>query len=155
MDIQWKWYKFAEFTGDELYDILRLRQLVFVVEQKCAYLDCDGKDKEGHHLVAWITENGVAKPVSYLRVLPPDTDEELPSIGRVVNHPESRGQGLGKEAMRRGLVYLKKAYPNRPVRISAQQYLINFYQNIGFKSASEPYDEDGIPHREMIYSHVG
>ena len=133
----------------ELYAITALRERVFVVEQNCPYLDADGVDPVSRHLWAAPDSDivGVA-PHAYCRIVPAGVKFVEVSIGRVITAPEARGTGLGKELMRRGL----EACGDVPVRIGAQAHLEKFYGELGFVRASEPYDEDGIPHIEMLRS---
>jgi ElaA protein len=142
MALRWHDKAFAELTVDELYAILELRSRVFVVEQTCAYLDPDGADQSSRHL--WADEGGVIH--AYLRIVPAGEKFAEISIGRVITAPEARGTGLGKELMRRGIAACGAA----PIRIGAQAHLEKFYGELGFARASEPYDEDGIPHIEML-----
>lgn len=152
MKRKWKWYSFEDFSSTELYAILRLRQQVFIVEQQCAYLDCDDIDKVALHLVGWYEIDKIQPmPCAYLRTIPPLKPKELPSIGRLLTHPDWRRRGVGREAILKGLQHLSTLYPTSPVRISAQQYLTRFYESLGFNISSDVYDEDGIPHIEMIH----
>ena len=132
----WHDRAFSELTASELYAILELRARVFVVEQKCAYLDPDGLDRTARHL--WAAQDG--QLVAYARILSAPT-----RIGRVVTAPEVRGTGLGRELMRRAIANTKG-----PIRLSAQAHLERFYNELGFVRVGEPYDEDGIPHIGMI-----
>ena len=143
MGLAWHAKQFSELSIDELYSILALRGRVFVVEQNCPYLDPDGADQASQHV--WATRDDGAI-VAYLRVVPAGTKFAEVSIGRVITAPEARGTGLGKELMRRGIA----AAGAGPIRIGAQAHLEKFYGELGFARASEPYDEDGIPHIEMI-----
>ena len=138
------WYErgFQDLTRDELYAILELRERVFVVEQRCAYQDVDGKDPVCRHV--WATHGG--EIVAYLRILPAGQKYEEVAIGRVIVAQAMRGTGLGKELMRRGLA----AAGAVPVRLSAQAHLEQFYADLGFRRVSGVYDEDGIPHVEML-----
>ena len=138
------WYEraFAELTRDELYAILELRERVFVVEQKCAYQDVDGLDPACRHL--WAVRGGAL--VAYLRIVPAGRKYDEVAIGRVIVAQAMRGTGLGKELMRRGLA----AAGGVPVRLSAQAHLEKFYADLGFRPVSDVYDEDGIPHVEML-----
>lgn len=150
MKIKWKISPFESFSTEELYAILKLRQLVFVVEQHCAYQDCDGQDITAYHLAGWLDIGKQSEPIAYLRIIPPAKGDNTLSIGRVITHPNYRGKGLGKEIMSRCLRSIKKLYPESIVRISAQTYLTHFYENFGFRISSDGYLEDGIPHVEMI-----
>lgn len=142
----WRWRAFPELSPEELYSILQLRALVFVVEQNCAYNDLDGHDRGAYHLFL----EGGGGVVAYLRVIPPGLRYAEPSIGRVVTHPSARGSGLGYELMREGLRRVEALFPELSIRIGAQRRLERFYQTLGFVTVSDPYDEDGIEHVEMI-----
>lgn len=150
MKIVWKTAPFDELTVAELYAILKLRQLVFIVEQRCLYQDCDDRDRAALHLTAWLDQGGKRKLAGYLRILPAGVDESHPALGRVVTHPDYRGEGLGKELVTRCLMVVSELFPDTAVSISAQQYLIGFYESFGFRVCSEGYEEDGIPHIRMI-----
>lgn len=149
-DISWKLHTFQDITVEILYEILKLRQEVFVVEQECAYLDCDDLDKVCLHLSAWrhVEEKNVL--AGYIRIIPPQSKTAFPALGRLLTRPSERDRGLGREIMERGLILLTKSYPKKTVRISAQQYLVGFYSSFGFRTSSDMYLEDGIPHIEMI-----
>jgi ElaA protein len=144
--VNWRFHPWAELGVDELYAILTVRCRVFVVEQTCPYLDPDGLDPACHHL--WTGDAGAVH--AYLRVVPPGAKYDEPSLGRVVTAPEVRRQGLGRPLVAEGLRRVDALYGRVPVRIGAQRYLEQFYGDIGFVPASEPYDEDGIPHIEMV-----
>ncbi len=150
MAITWQLLSFDELTTAQLYAIIALRQQVFIVEQQCVYQDCDGRDKNAHHLLGWDDEREQSTLVAYLRILPPQKEDGSPAIGRVVTHPDRRGTGLGRDIMVKCLHVIDEIYPHSVATLSAQQYLINFYQHLGFFIASEGYDEDGIPHIRMI-----
>ncbi len=150
MAITWQLLSFDELTTAQLYAILSLRQQVFIVEQHCVYQDCDGRDQNAHHFLGWDEEPEQSALVAYLRILPPQNAGGSPAIGRVVTHPDRRGEGLGRDIMRRCLHALGEIYPNSVATLSAQQYLISFYEHLGFFIASNGYDEDGIPHIRMI-----
>jgi ElaA protein len=138
----------SALTLDELYAILRLRQRVFIVEQSCPYVDADGKDQRCRHL--WMAGTAGGEPLAYLRIVPPGVTFAEPSLGRVITAPEARRGGLGKALIVEGLARLAAAHGRVPVRIGAQKYLERFYTDLGFVSASDDYDEDGIPHLEML-----
>ena len=138
---------FLQLQPDQLYDLLALRSRVFVVEQNCVYLDCDGHDKPAQHLLM-TDEQG--KLIAAARILPPGTLFEQLAVGRVVVDPAYRGRGLGHELVRYALAYCDKHYPDKPIHISAQQHLRAFYASHGFTVTSQPYLEDGIWHVAMI-----
>jgi ElaA protein len=139
---EWHDRSFAELTVAELYSIVELRERVFIVEQKCAYLDADGADRVSRHL--WATRDDAI--VAYLRLVPAGVKFAEVSIGRVVIAPEARRTGLGRELMQRGCA----AAGSVAIRIGAQAYLQRFYTDLGFETVSDLYVEDGIPHYEML-----
>jgi ElaA protein len=140
--LTWQDARFEHLATTTLYAILALRSRVFVAEQTCAYVDVDGRDLAAHHL--WAEDGG--EVVAYLRLLPPGTRYAELAIGRVVVDARHRAGGLGRELVRRGLRIAGAA----PVRIGAQVYLERFYRELGFQRVSDAYDEDGIPHVEML-----
>ncbi len=139
--MNWHDRAFGELTVDELYAIIALRERVFVVEQACAYLDADGYDRGSRHL--WAEAGSIH---AYLRIVPAGQKFAELSLGRIITAPEARGTGLGKELVRRGIA----AAGEVAIRIGAQAHLETFYGGFGFVRASELYDEDGIPHIEML-----
>jgi len=144
--IAWTLKAFAELTPHELYDILRLRSEVFVVEQQCIFLDMDNKDQFCHHLLGRIEEDLVVS----VRIVPPGISYEEPSIGRVVGSPRHRGIGAGKALMQKAIEETIRLYGNLPIKIGAQLYLKKFYEEQGFVQCSETYMEDEIPHIKML-----
>ncbi len=149
MQLNWQWYTFGNLSGHELYAILALRQQVFVVEQQCAYLDCDDLDQHAWHLVGWDTTE-IYRPLAYLRVILSEKGAEMPVIGRLLTHREIRGQKIGKTLLTLALQRIQASDPGSSVRISAQHYLLSFYERFGFSPVSDIYEEDGIPHILMI-----
>lgn len=140
---------FDQLSTVELYNIMKLRQEVFVVEQNCPYLDADGKDLYGHHLMG-IDEHGNVH--CYTRLLPEGVSyENFVSIGRVINSSQVRGKGYGKELMQLSISKIKEIYPGFPIKIGAQAYLKKFYESLGFVDLDLPYMEDGIPHIIMVH----
>lgn len=143
----WTCKKFEELTAAELYCILNLRSQVFVVEQNCVYLDTDGKDVASYHFCGWQHNELVA----YCRLLPPGVAyTQQASIGRVATHTAHRKNGFGKILMQKAIEKTCTIFNVSQIKIGAQQYLIKFYSNLGFRVISEPYLEDGIPHVEML-----
>lgn len=142
METSWLVRRFDELTVRQLYAIVQLRERVFVVEQKCVYFDADGVDPTCQHL--WAERDG--QIVAYLRIVPAGVKFAEVSIGRVIVAPEARGTSLGRELMRRGIAEAGDV----PIRIGAQAHLEKFYSELGFVRVSDPYDEDGIPHLEML-----
>lgn len=146
--LTWKLSPFAELDVDTLYDLLQLRSIVFVVEQTCVFLDMDGKkDKDALHLVG---REASGRVVAYARLIAPGVTFAEPCIGRVVSHPDVRRTGAGRELMTEAIRHTKERFGDVPIRIGAQRYLERFYGSFGFVVASEPYDEDGIDHVEML-----
>jgi ElaA protein len=143
---EWRFARLDELTAREVHDILQARAAVFVVEQACIFQDMDGADTGGWHLFA--REDG--RVAAYCRLLPAGVKFAEPSIGRVITTEPVRGTGLGRALMQEALRRAALLWPGSPVRISAQQRLERFYQSLGFATDSEPYDEDGIPHVEML-----
>ncbi len=139
---------FNELSTLELYAILKLRQEVFIVEQNCPYLDCDGKDLESYHLLCYDTEQNL---VAHSRLLPEGISYKgFVSIGRVVSAESVRGKGYGKLLMEESLLQIKLLFGELPIKIGAQSYLLKFYSSFGFVSTGEEYLEDGIPHTKMV-----
>ncbi len=139
---------FHQLSPFELYEIMALRQEVFIVEQNCPYLDADGKDLASWHLTGRDTSG---KLICYTRLLPEGVAyDDYVSIGRVVSAPSARGTGAGKILMQRSIEMCAHLFGNRPVKIGAQSYLVKFYEGFGFRSTGEEYLEDGIPHTKMI-----
>ena len=145
-NLSWEWKSFSELKRDELYDILRFRQEIFVVEQKSWYLDADGLDQSSLHLL--VLDKGIL--IGYLRLTPPDKKYPETSIGRVSIDKGYRGEKLGDHLLIMGIEKGKEAYGSGSYRISAQEYLISYYEKHGFKVQGNLYDEDGIPHIEML-----
>ena len=139
---------FSALSPGELYEIMALRQEVFVVEQNCPYLDADGKDPLGWHLMGRDEQGRLA---AYVRILPAGVSyPEYPSIGRVVTAPFARRMGYGKELMETAIRQLYNLFGRQPIKIGAQTYLLKFYESLGFRSTGEEYLEDGIPHTKMV-----
>ncbi len=136
---------FSELTIDELYEILRIRAEVFVVEQDCVYQDLDGDDQASVHL--WLTEGG--RVVALCRVCPAGTHMEEVSIGRVIT--TVRGKGYGKLMMLEGIKAARELFGAARIDIEAQEYARGFYEQVGFRQSSEPFILDGIPHIRMTW----
>ncbi|PSS57604.1 GNAT family N-acetyltransferase [Pseudomonas sp. BBP2017] len=147
MSIDWICKHHSDLGKEQLYAILRLRTEVFVVEQKCAYQEVDGRDLEGDtcHLMAWQDDQLKA----YLRLLDPESQGGDVVIGRVVTAPSVRGQGLGHELMEKALERAEEYWPGVPVYLSAQAHLQDYYKRYDFVVVGEEYLEDDIPHIGM------
>ena len=138
---------FGELTLQELYIILALRAVVFVVEQNCPYQDVDGKDEHAYHLLGY--ENTTL--VAYARVLPKGTAyTDYASIGRIVTAPNHRTKGYGYVLVEQAIQLCKTTFSSVPIKISAQAHLENFYKTHGFIATGEAYLEDDIPHIGMV-----
>lgn len=137
---------FEELTPAELYDILRLRSEIFVVEQNCVFLDTDNKDQKCYHTMLYTGDELVA----YARLVPAGLSYSEISIGRIVTGNSVRGKGMGKVLVQAAIDDCDLLFGPQPIRIGAQAYAIKFYEIFGFKTDGEHYDEDGIDHVEMI-----
>ncbi len=147
--ISWQVKTFKQLSTIELYQVLKLRIDVFVVEQTCYYSDLDNLDlhSETQHLLGY--KQG--ELVAYLRILAKGQSyDEYISIGRVVTAPQARGAGLGHELIQQGLLACQQYFPNENIKISAQEHLTGYYQQYGFVQVSKMYLEDNIPHVAMI-----
>ena len=135
---------FCELTLDELYEILRARAEVFIVEQNCAYQDVDELDKEAYHV--YLREEG--KIVAYLRVIDKGNRLDEVSLGRVITL--KRRCGYGTQVMKAGIEVAREKFGAKKIKIGAQVHAKPFYEQVGFKQISGEYMEDGIPHIYMI-----
>jgi ElaA protein len=136
---------FKDLTSEELYDALKLRSTVFVIEQNCIYQDMDDKDKKALHLLGY---NG-DQMVAYSRLLGPGLSYKEASIGRVVVDKEQRGKSSGRDLMQKAIEETFSVFKTNEIVISAQQYLEKFYTELGFIKEGEMYLEDDIPHIKM------
>ena len=144
--IEWRWRQLDEFDARDLYAMLELRQRIFVVEQQCVYLDADGLDGETEHLTGHDGET----LVSCLRVLPAGVHGPEAAIGRVAVDRRYRGQGIARRMMERAIARIRSRQGPVAIRLAGQEHLVPFYASFGFDPVSEPYDEDGIPHVDMV-----
>lgn len=145
-DLDFALRAFDTLSSRELYEVLALRQRVFVVEQRCFYLDADGKDPDALHLLGRRGDRLVA----YARILAPGARFAEHAIGRVVVAPEERGRGSARVLMERAIATITDAHGAVPIALSAQSHLERFYASLGFARRGDPYDEDGIPHVDML-----
>jgi ElaA protein len=145
MSISWKTKTFDELSTQELYQILRLRLEVFVVEQNCVYQDIDNKDQKALHLFG-IVEGEI---IAYSRLFKPGDYFEFSSIGRVVVAEKHRDKNFGHELIDQSILEINRRFNVQNITISAQLYLKKFYESHGFVATSETYLEDDIPHIEM------
>jgi ElaA protein len=147
MTYQWQTCDFAGLSTPELYAALRLRQQVFVLEQHCAYLDLDNLDQDAIHMLCW--QDGLL--LAYQRCLAPGANFSESALGRIVVSAPARGRDLGRELVRRGIKHNLERWPRHDIRINAQAYLQAFYAQLGFVAQGEVFDEDDIPHIQMVY----
>lgn len=148
--IDWQWRAFADLDGRDLYAVLAARQDVFILEQQCLYPDLDGLDVAAHHLLGWRTVAGERTLAAYLRCLAPGAKYVEMSLGRVLTTAAARGAGLGYALLEQGIAHAERQHPGARIRIGAQRHLERFYAGFGFVTISEPYDEDGILHIDML-----
>jgi ElaA protein len=136
---------FAQLSTQQLYEVLQLRSAVFVVEQDCVYQDIDGKDQVAIHVLGY--EKGVL--AAYTRIFKAGNYLPKAAIGRVLVHNKYRKLSFGQAIMKASMEAVSLHYKTKEIEISAQTYLLDFYQNLGFKSFGNHYLEDGIPHIKM------
>jgi ElaA protein len=147
--LTWQCTSFDDLSPLDLYLAMQLRQRVFVVEQKCPYLDADGTDRNSLHLMGWDESTQRRNLVAYARLLPPRVKYAEASIGRVCTHPESRGTGAGRLLMNEAIRMVEASGWGREIRIAAQMYLERFYEGFEFRRVTDPYLEDDIWHVDM------
>jgi ElaA protein len=140
-----EWQRFAELSPLALYEILRFRQQIFVVEQRSPYPDLDDLDIAAHHLSA----HAAAGLAGYLRLLALEEPAIAVRIGRVAVAQALRGHGLGRRLMGEALMFCRRHYPARPVTLDAQLHLTAFYASFGFRPQGLPYDDFGVAHIAM------
>lgn len=146
-ELAWYVAPFHELDAQDVHDVLRLRQEVFVVEQDCVFPEIDGRDPAALHLLGRIG----ASLVAYARIFPPSGAVAHASIGRVVTAPPVRGRGMGRALMHRALGVAAEVAPDAEVRVAAQAHLEEFYESLGFRRVGESYLEDGIRHVDMVH----
>lgn len=148
MNITWYHRHFKELNTTELYQILQLRNEVFIVEQNCPFQDLDDKDLKCYHLMGFDTDT--QKVVAYTRIVPAGVSYIEASIGRVVTSSIARKGGIGRQLMQKSIELLEELYGGASIKIGAQLYLKKFYESFGFQQVEEIYLEDGIEHILMI-----
>lgn len=149
MPVEFLCLHFDHLDRSQLYEIMALRQRVFIVEQNCPYLDADGKDQQSWHLLGKDSSKG--QLVAYARLLPEGVSyASYASIGRIVTAPEVRRTGIGHQLMRKALERIPDLFGALPLKISAQEYLKVFYESYNFQKRGDAYLEDGIPHIAMV-----
>lgn len=146
MALQFHWSRLDALSGLEVHEILQARVAVFVVEQNCPYQEVDDMDLNAWHLCARL--NG--ELAAYARVVDPGVKYPQPSIGRVMTLARFRGRQLGRALMAKAIGFAERQYPGAGIQIGAQLYLRRFYESLGFAAAGPVYEEDGIPHLDML-----
>lgn len=144
--MRFKTKKFKDLTVTELYHILRLRSVIFVLEQKCIYVDPDNNDEKSVHVLGYVKK----KLVAYARIVPPGTIFKTVSIGRVVVDEKFRGKEIGYRLMEESIKEAVKHYKPKVISISAQTHLEKFYNRLGFKAVGKMYFDCDIPHITML-----
>lgn len=143
-----KFISFENLTSHQLYDLLKLRQDVFVIEQECIYEDFDGYDNQAIHFLIY-EGNEIA---AYSRIFAPEIKyKNDSSIGRIIVAKQFRGGSLGKVLIKESVDYCLTHFPDNTIRIEAQAELTDYYTKFGFASDSDIYSVDGISHLQMIY----
>ena len=142
-----QWVSFGDFSTELLYEALRFRQAIFVVEQASPYSDLDGLDERAEHLLLRVDE----ALAGYLRLIPFPGDKRV-TVGRVAVAAPYRGQGFARRLMEEALARCREAYSDGAVTLSAQTHLAPFYETLGFRTTSVPYDDYGVPHVDMVRS---
>ena len=137
---------YNELTVDELYEILKLRSIVFVVEQNCVYQDLDDIDKRSYHI--YMKEKDKPEIKVYLRVF--EKDKDTAQIGRVVTEKDSRRKGYASQLIEKGIEISKNEMKKTKVYLEGQVYAAKLYEKLGFKIISDEFLEDGIPHYKML-----
>ncbi|APC47067.1 GNAT family N-acetyltransferase [Virgibacillus halodenitrificans] len=145
--MEWCLKGYSDLTNEELYELMKARVDIFVVEQECAYPELDDYDQQSMHCFLKINEQIAA----YVRILPANTKYKEVSIGRVLVVKEFRGKGYATQIMQKAIDYINNEWQERKIKIQAQAHLENFYNQLGFKKISEVYLDDNIPHIDMIW----
>ena len=145
-EIAMRWQRFDELSADRLYELLRFRQDIFVVEQRSPYPDLDGLDQRAWHLAARSRD----ELIGYLRLVPAEGPPEQVRIGRVAVGSRARRQGVGRLLMHEALLFCRDRFPAQPIALGAQLHLAAFYRSFGFSTVSDPYDDFGVAHIDMV-----
>lgn len=148
--VTWRWLRWDDLDRDTLYALLKARQDVFVVEQACAYPDIDGKDPVAWHLLGYDGDGPDAPLLAVARVFAPGDYYAETAIGRILTTEAGRGRGLARRIMAECHRFVLAEFGSPAVRLNGQAYLKEFYESLGYRVVKGPYDEDGIPHYEML-----
>jgi ElaA protein len=144
-----EWLAFADFPAELLYEVLRFRQAIFVVEQRSPYPDLDGLDQQAHHLLLRVDAGNGSELVGCLRLIPVPEEARV-AIGRVAVAEPLRHQGLARRLMAEAMARCRREYPDCAVTLTGQTYLAPFYESLGFAVTSAPYDDYGLSHVAMV-----
>jgi ElaA protein len=139
-----EWYRFGDLSPALLYEVLRFRQGIFVVEQSCAFPDLDGRDQRAHHLLLRVD----GELAGCLRLIP-SADEARVAIGRVAVAQPAQRRGFARSLMMEALARCRRDHPDCTVTLTGQTYLAPFYETLGFAVTSAPYDDYGLSHVDM------
>ncbi|MBF26109.1 MAG: GNAT family N-acetyltransferase [Flavobacteriales bacterium] len=142
--IVWTLKTYNELSIDLLYQVLKIRQEVFIIEQNCNYLDADNYDQCSSHLLGFID----GELIAYMRIVNPGNIYKHLSLGRILVKKKYRNEGVGKQLMSKAISLF--AMNHTTIVLSAQYYLLNFYKEFGFEVIGDKYLEDNIPHIKMI-----
>ena len=144
--VRWEWSQFSELSIETLYDLLALRQSVFIVEQNSAFVDADGLDRVAWHLIGRTDGDVVC---AYARVIVPGVLGQMPVLGRVLTRSSMRGHGVGRLLVQTALSHTQSLWPELEIHAAVQSYLQSFYVQMGFIAIGQEYEIDGIPHLDM------
>ncbi|AXO14734.1 GNAT family N-acetyltransferase [Thalassospira indica] len=150
-NLTWLDCDFDDLSARHVHSLLKLRQQIFIIEQTCIFPDIDGLDPRCRHIVAYEGDDVLAAARIVAPGIDPDHAEQgdRPAIGRVVTSDRLRGQGIGREVMRRAIEVCEKQFAGKPIYLNGQLYLRGFYESLGFVQFGDEYDEDGIAHISM------
>jgi len=153
-NLNWEVGHFADLSNLQVYQVMKLRVDVFVVEQACIYPEIDEKDvlEDTLHMLGYPGGDSVRQLVAYARAMAPVAPNSAVTIGRVVTDAGFRGQGVAREMMHQLMTECRKSWPESDIALSAQVPVSSFYESLGFHIVSEEYIEDGIPHIDMVKS---
>ncbi len=144
----WKIAAWHDLSADDVHDLLKLRQDVFIVEQRCCYADIDGADRDAWHL---LLRDADQELLACARLFEPSRQADEAVIGRVIVAAAARSRGLGEQLVGRAVAWCRQRFPDAGIRIAAQAHLQDFYARCGFAPAGHARDVDGIPHIDMLW----
>lgn len=142
--------KYEELTAAELYEIMKSRAEIFVVEQDCVYQDCDDCDYEYHVFYQQDEGNDAVnggRITAYLRLYTIEQNPLTVQMGRVLTI--EHGKGLGGKILQDGIHVARDIMKAERIFIEAETYVIGYYKKAGFKVISGEFLKDEIPHVQM------